>query len=511
MIAARTLESVFKDALLNEYPAWAANVSIYHPYTGKPLPVRETQITGLHDALSQDNHRFGLYDTMGAGKSLIAYMYTAFHAGIGNRVLTIMPPKLLRQYKNNFYAMLKGVPVWMEVFHGTPKERAKLAAKWKNDPPQVICTSPEMFRRDPTFFSKTLGCDVLVGDEAKWVSNEDTKIGEALDIFMGLPGERAALIMNGTPARSDLLNLYGYIQFTSPFTYTGIEHFKRRHINYDKFTTKVRLKSGREVRRQIKKIVGYKHVDKIYENLYKRGRRVEMSPPTETEVFYKEIDLEDLHYATYRRLVEEKLLIFEDNSLIDITEAAKVRHSCMRAIFDPAFIKVDGEGAVLETTREMLEEIDLTKTKVLLCAYYQTTVESLVKAFENHGAVALYGKVTGSKAEAAKQRFLKDDSCRVMVINYESGGVGLDGLQDVCYTGISVEPTPIPGDFEQTLGRLARPGQTQGVNMWCLIATGTIYKKIVNERLRRQAAISQVVKQHGRMTKEELRAELLGE
>ena len=179
-----TLQQIFDDARLNDTIPWAQNVQVVHPYTGEELEVRDYQITGLHEALASSNNRFGIYDTMGAGKSLVAYLYIAYHAGLGNKVLVVMPPKLLEQFKKNFYGCLKGIPVWMDTYYGNPEEREQQREKFKVDCPQVVCTSPEFFKQDWLKFHYW-DFNVIVQDEAKWMSNPDTQMFEATDHFMG--------------------------------------------------------------------------------------------------------------------------------------------------------------------------------------------------------------------------------------------------------------------------------------------------------------------------------------
>lgn len=507
-----TLDEVYKEAGVSPSPPWADQIHLVHPYTGEPLVPRDTQLTGLWECMSQDNHRFGLYDTMGAGKSLISYLYSIWHASAGNSVLVVMPPKLMNQYRNNLFGTFRGIGAFLtcEVYHGTPAKRAALKEAWINgNRPDIIITSFEMFRRDPFLFAISFWRKVIVADEAKFLSNPENTTSQALDRFMGAEGDKAAVIMNGTPARNDLTNLYGYIRFTSPEAYPTFKNFQRRHVLYDSFQVPMKDKKGRVVNRRVNKIKAYKNQDELYKNLYKRGRRIDLPPPTGVEMLYKEFDLSDKHMSKYKEMVENKMLEFEDGSILDLTAASGVRHLCMQAVFDPSRLQVDEEGAVLETVKEMLEEVDFTQTKVLLAAYYQNTVETLTKALDSYGARALYGKVTGKKAEEAKQAFLTDPDCKVLVINYESGGVGLDGLQNVCHVGIAVEPGSIPGDFAQTVARLARPGQKNGVRFFNLIARGTIYSRTVKDRTKKANAIDQVVVEHTNVSKEDLRRELL--
>lgn len=506
-----TLGRVYAEIGLTDVPMNQVDVVLTDPKTGGYLTPKEEQLPGVKLAMAAPNHRYGLFDDMGTGKSLISYIYAAWHAGMGNRVLCVMPPKLLRQYRNNFYSMLPGIPLTMEIFHGAPKQRDNLIDQWADEGPipDIILTSVEFFRRHDSMFSRTFDCQVIVADEAKWMSNPDNTICKALRVFMGDEGERAALIMNGTPARSDLSNLFGYIDFLTPGKYTNKDHFSRRHIEVKLLPVEVTCrKTQRKITRRVPKIVGYKNEESLYRNLYAQGRRVVRKLPVGLELLDKEFDLDPAHYKLYRKLVTDRLLFLEDDAVLDITEAAKVRSTCMRAIVDPSVVGLDGNSELINTVMEMLEEVDFSQTKVLLAAYYQSTVEKLLECLAEYNPVALYGKVTGTRAEANKQRFLNDPDCKVMVINYESGGVGVDGIQNVCNLGIAVEPTSIDGDFKQTVGRMFRSGQESNVTFWSLCPMGTMYSKIIRDRNNRGDAIHSVVGR-GAISVGDLRKELL--
>ena len=127
------LKEIYKEAAVLDAPEFAEHVEVVHPYTGESIKPKDYQLTGLWEALSQDNHRFGLYDTMGSGKSLISYLYAVYHAGRGNQVLVVMPPKLMKQYRSNLFGMFKGLEgkVRCEIFHGTPKKREELKQAWQ--------------------------------------------------------------------------------------------------------------------------------------------------------------------------------------------------------------------------------------------------------------------------------------------------------------------------------------------------------------------------------------------
>ena len=497
----------------DSYPDWAEEIEIVHPYTQKPMTLRQEQLDCINQALTSDNHRLGVYSTMGTSTSVISYVYLPVMAMLGNRCLVIMPPKLLRQYERNLYLTMKGLKgrVSTGIYHGTPKKKSQLAGAWYlHGAPDIILTGFVQFREEGMLFRDMIPCDVLVGDEVKWLADPTNQISCVLDAFMGEEGEKAALMMNGTPARTNLLNLYGFIHFISPGIYRNRDQFERIHVLYDSFMTKVRSKSGAMKQRRVYKISGYRNTELLYQNLYHRGRRDVLEDLSAPNVVMTEFDLDDKHHNLYKKLVTEKLLEFDDNTLLDLSEANGLRHLAMRAVSQTDMLRLDKPSQVVETVKEMLEELT-PDTKVILGAYYQSTVELLAAELAEYQPAVLYGKVSSAQAEVAKQRFLTDDNCKVAVLNYESGGVGIDGFQNVSNVAISVEPTSIPGDFDQWVARISRPGQIQPVSVFCLKPAGTIYSSTIRDRVRASEDISSVVDRERRISVSELRKELLDE
>lgn len=150
---------------------------------------------------------------------------------------------------------------------------------------------------------------------------------------------------------------------------------------------------------------------------------------------------------------------------------------------------------------QVIESTDLEKTKVFIMAHYQNTVEMIAEHYKKYNPAVIYGKTVNKDAE--KNKFLNDSSCRIAVVNYLSGGVGLN-FQSVSYTGISAEPTTSPGDFDQGTDRIHRSGQVNSVNIYIMLPKNTLYVKLVQTMLRRKAETSGVV------SKLQLERELLG-
>lgn len=101
----------------------------------------------------------------------------------------------------------------------------------------------------------------------------------------------------------------------------------------------------------------------------------------------------------------------------------------------------------------------LLMDKLIVCYDYTETGRLITEKLAEVGIDYewYYG---GTKDKSAcRARFMKDARCRVFVMNSSAGGVGNDGLQDVCSHMYFFEiPTP-PIVRMQTIKRVSRPGQ----------------------------------------------------
>ena len=64
--------------------------------------------------------------------------------------------------------------------------------------------------------------------------------------------------------------------------------------------------------------------------------------------------------------------------------------------------------------------------------------------------------------------------CKIFLGNIQAAGVGIDGLQAVCSNVAFVELCWSPADLDQAQSRLHRLGQKSSVNVYYLLANGTI-------------------------------------
>lgn len=547
-----TLAELMEAAQIHTYPDWMHDVRVT-PGGNSGFTPRPYQISGLNH-LAANLPRMGLYDDPGTGKTLQIQGLLLWLSGLGNKSVAVMPPTLVPQFIGSFSANFQGLGQYVKVamINGDIKTREKQIAHFNTHGwPEILVMSYRMFlgsnfdKKTVSAFKKTmkdqgikitakewrrfeagqkaignpyafapgrpvtalnlkgealksLGYTFLACDEAHEVKNPKSKIHQAVDAFVNPSAgddSNGLLLATGSPVETNIEDAYGLIRLITPTRYGSMTAFEGLHVELSPYT-------------RYRTVVGYKNLDLLYQNLYAKGRRVtkRQAFPNMPACQVAEIDvqLSKPHMALYRKLVDEQVIVLEDR-LIDATQQQTLYSIMQQVLLCPnnytdTPIK---ENSLLAEIDELMS--DIGNRKVIIFAWFQESVKVLAAHYKKLNPVVINGQVTGKRREEAKNTFIHDKKCRVLIANPDSGGVGLDGFQHVCSYAIFADMCPHPGKFAQAVSRLDRSGQTETVNVYLLVPTGTIAVKLRNDLCRKEGAINQVVKD-----KKDLISEMLG-
>lgn len=434
----------------------------------------------------------GLWLDMGTGKTFVSTAIALYWMIMGcGACVVIMPPNLLIQWQK-WLRLIKyketGQPLDVVLYAGLPAKRKLLSLD-----ADFVLVGVHIFKRDFTRFSNFFYDRpfTLLVDEATFIANINSANHEAVfDFGLGRPKQ----LLSGTPANAPL-DAYGLIKFTAPGTYLNFVTFRNLHVekvdDYDRPTE-------------------WKNLGLLHDNLLKNSTRIlyeDMYPgeprPLFDVVYY---DLSEEHQKLYRRLAEEQLLELPDGGKIDATTVHRLRHALGQIVLNQGHFCGDpSKGSVgLDMIEERLHA--LQGGKMVVFAHYKMTIANIVKRFQRYGAVGYNSEVSDKQKEKNKERFIEDRDCKLIAIQYVSGGKGLDGLQHVSHTALCAEPCRQPRDFHQAIRRLRRRGQRKRVHVLLPIARGTVQVKGFNALLDNDTLINQVVR-----NAIDLRKEIYGE
>lgn len=484
-----TLEKYLMDSGISDADEiwWTSLVKI--PDRIKPM---EHQYSGLNLLYSYE--RAGLYDQTGTGKSLPVQAYALYRAGEGHKVICLMPPVLLEQFKESINSTFEGADkyVSIEVLSGTKPQRTKKIESWEaSEYPDILLMTYDLFRGTKAYpgYSvqlKKVGYNVLICDEAQALRNSSSAIHKAVYNFVGGKrddaGKYALVLCTGTPSHTHLEQNYGLIRLITPHAYGTKKAYERLHIEFNPYS-------------EFRQIEGYKNLDVMTINLYLRARRVEKKDvakdlPDKIHTVVPVV-LDKAHSRLYRKLLNERLLEFSD-TLIDVTQDQALRQTALQLISDPSrYSDAAIKNRMEDTLLELVNSIDLERTKVLIFIHFNATADKLGEILKDLNPAIINGAVTNKQPQVDK--FLGDESCRAMIAHPKSAGAGLN-LQSVCSDVIFYEVPDSPGDLVQAEDRVHRiSGTTEPVNVYFLSPKGTLAAKKVKQLQEKDGNINRVV------------------
>lgn len=375
--------------------------------------------------------------------------------------IVLMPPIVLRNWSRFLEKVIDtktGKPVTQTLWAGTPKKRAQLSLD-----NQFILMSYDIFKRDfdrieAHFDGRRVG---LISDEAHKIKNMDTVNYRAV---WRMFHDRPVLLATGTPVTKPD-DCYTYMKFTNPGAYRNKRHFENMHVGE---------------RDEYEKVTEWVNLDELSKNFKVNWTFVE-PPPTDPINFIPLVyDLAPAHLKLYNELVETQLLELDDGRVIDALNASALYHKCQQIVCNWAHFSGDPDnvGASFELVENVLDEIG--DEKLVVVANYRMTTAALFEFLGRQGyhPAKVIGGMSDKQRYAEIDRFIQDPRCRVIILQPEAGGVGLDGLQHVCSEMLFLECPVVPRQFEQAYARLDREGKRRRVNCRIAVAERTIQVRL---------------------------------
>lgn len=445
------------------------------------LEPRDYQLEDAHQLINW--RRCSNFSEVGTGKSLVSYLWIMHRLYSGVKVLVIMPPPLITQYVSNF-SVIQNHPFSMAVIKKDIKKRNAEMDVWdKEGWPDVLFMSYQMFIKYHKYLKVY---KALVADEAHVMSNAQTKAFQMAYLFV-FSRDAYFLEMTATPMTTEIRSAYGHIRLKTPEAYLDLAHFDRTHVVYKHLDLAERAKG-------IKQIAGYKNLELIDEHINRfavRRRARDVLSLEEPNIIEHTVELEPAHSELYRTLLEERIIELGDEVLVAKNQQA-LRQMALQIITnyeDYTDVVIDDEP--LANLQAIVEALDGKKLAVF--CFFKATVRKLNKVFAKLNPALVYGD---SDVQKNVDKFLNDDTCKMAILNYKSGGAGFN-LQSVCHNVVFFETTGSPGEIEQALGRVQRSGQTEVVNAWMfryrVTAGSTLSSKLLVKAYNRSSDIKIVM------------------
>lgn len=424
----------------------------------KPHYIAKAPVAHVYDVRVLDYGNFIANGVVvhNCGKTLQALAWIRYHRL--DPVLIIVNSATKLQWQANYHQWLDGE--WdhdIEVLSGKTPHRLEAGKSY------VINWDILTYWQEALANHKFRG---VVADEAQAVGERSSKRTEAfMEVAKSAP---FLLAMSGTPARSRPVQLWPVLNCINPKVFENFFAFAE-YFGAPKETPFGRIYPGashaKELHAELQKIAIRRLKEDVLKDLPRKTRSI---VPMETDVGLM---------AAYAG--EEESLTGDESAV-----ALKAKLESLTGF---------AYDAKAESVKAWLRDFLESGEKLVVYAWHRAVVEGLAEALADKDPAVLYGGMTDKAREAAKDKFIKEESCRVLIANIQSGGVGIDGLQKVCSDCCFVECSVTPADHDQAEDRLCRIGQELPVMCYYLVAPGTIDTDLIAILDRKANVLSKVI------------------
>jgi len=465
------------DALADEFRV------LREPYLG-PLPPKK--IDGVKTLLWEHQrkavqwlttHPAALLDMeMGTGKSLTA-LAAMQHLGL-KRVLILCPSSVLNVWNGQTGRHLERRGVCMVA------DRRHLVARRVKSIKQFMEHAPHLrigvlnYESVPYMDSSLehVPWDAIVADECHKLKAPTGRISKAVARFGLLAKRRWG--MTGTPLPHGPMDIYGQYRFLDAGIFgTSVSKFRRRHLimgGYGNYEVRG-IQNEIDFQRRINLLRLH-----VGEEVLDLPKSLDIEMP---------VTLSSAEAKAYERM--EASFVADVKSGVVVASTALVRMLMMQELTGGWIRDPDSGGLYQQGTAkaEVLSEIlDGVNGKVVVFCRFRADLRAAEDAANQLGLP--YGEISGKRKDISPTGTWPD-GVEVLGVQIQSGGLGVDlsrAHHAVFYSlGFSL------GDFRQARKRLDRPGQTQAVRFYHLVAVlpdgGQTIDAHVYEALRNRQAV----------------------
>lgn len=429
---------------------------------------------------------------MGTGKSKVI-VDMVVNRGF-RRTLIVAPRRALKVWPREFAAFAAGPVKVIELEGLSTAQRVKAvkAATTERGPVAVVVNYEGMWRQPLLDALIQAGFDCLVFDEIHKIKGKDGKASQAAAALGKAIPHRYGL--TGTPMPHDPFDVWSQYRAIDPGIFGDQESdFMRFRFRYGTYAdATVYVPGGRGQTRRIKQLTGYQRQDELSDRMYQIAYRVQARdvldlPPTQW--LPVEFDMPATGQRLYDAVEGEyaRLLARRRGDDGDWAEDDDDRDGeCPVTITNPltellrleqivngSLTMDDGRAMAVESGKEaalldLVEDIADDQPVVVGCRF-TADLEACKRVAAATGRT--YGEISGRRSDLDDRAHMPA-GIGLMAVNIQSGGVGVDLTQShhcVLY-GVGFNN----GDFDQFLRRTDRPGQTESVRYYPLVARNTV-------------------------------------
>jgi len=395
------------------------------------------QLEGI--AFLVPRHGALLADEMGLGKTAqaILSMRLLFHQGLMSRALVVCPKPLVHNWARELKMWAPDIP--FETVDGEP-ERRRSAWIVSNCPLKLV--NYETLTRDADLATdEQCRFDLVILDEAQRIKNRESKTAQAARALR----RSRSWALTGTPVENhpdDLVNIFAFVDSD--------------RIPPETPPKRLPVYTADGILRRTKDVVQSDMPHKVVRDI--------------------DVELTPAQRAAYARAEDEGIVHL--NELGDTITVQHVFQLVLRLKQICNFDPLTGESAKLERLLTDMEEVAESGRKAIVFSQWVEPLRVLAKHLAAYSPLEFHGKIAQTERMSILDRFRADPDCRVLLMSYGTGSVGLN-LQFANYVFL-FDRWWNPAVEDQAINRAHRIGQKHAVTVTRFLCEDTIERRIAD-------------------------------
>jgi SNF2 family DNA or RNA helicase len=367
------------------------------------------------------------------------------------------------------------------LWHGTDRHEQKSDL----EDVDVVITSYALLRRDEELLSE-IGFRYLILDEAQHIKNPLSATARAAK---RVKSDRR-LALTGTPIENRLSEIWSIMDFVSPGLLGSLKTFEEKYARPIE-------RGDEETMRRMRTIV---------RPLVMRRTKAEVAPELPAKIEQEiVVPLADEQNKLYKQMLGQlRASVLSEVEKQGVQKAhIQILAALTRlrqAACDPRLTKLNGEwnddtSGKLSALREILSEAVAGGHRVLVFSQFVEMLQLIKTALDQDGVKYEYLDGSTKDRQVRVDRFNTDESYSAFLISLKAGGTGLNltGADTV----VHFDPWWNPAVEDQATDRAHRIGQTKVVNVYRLIARGTVEEKILQLSDKKRELMENVLSTEG--------------
>lgn len=368
---------------------------------------------------------------------------------------------------------------------GTAASRLRIFTQYKATRPKgerlaVIVNYDSVWRGE---LGKAIGSHkwgAIILDESHRIKSPGGRASRWLAMLARANPDAMLLCLTGTPMPHSPLDLYGQFRFLEPSVFgTSFARMRARYAACDpRFPSKVRRWLRQDELASILDANAYRvKADEVLDLPEAIHAAINVPLPSAARKFYDAMEGEMVAKLDAGTVTTQNAL----TKLLALQRAT----SGFATLPDGELVAIDGTPAKRLALEDWFEDLPAAEPCVIFCRF-RVDIE------EVRAACAKIGRASSElSGERNTLEQWQAGETSVLVVQIQSGGVGIDltrAAYAVYYSlGFSL------GDYEQSLARLRRPGQTRCVRYYHLVAENTVDNDVYSALQERREVVGAVL------------------